>query len=177
MSENRPRAWHALAFLVVIAGIIVWWVNSLPNEDPLWFLRTFTARADWITVYHNGITTMFFPGDKGYEKIMAAFAEGVAHWEGYEGGVGLSDESLERFRTEWEILELHFNKPVKVHTRYLFSEARNFFVPLTGTHADYARVFAGLTDTPRAGVMNMTDEHFKALTDAVDQALKTTGDN
>ena len=36
------------------------------------------------------------------------------------------------------MLELHFNQPAKVHTRYLYAEARNFFIPLSGTHANIA---------------------------------------
>ena len=177
MSENRPQVWRALSFLVIIAGLIIWWVNSLPNEDPLWFVRTFTARADWITVYHEGTTSMFFPGDTSYERIMDAFSEGVAHWTGYEGGVGLSDENLERYRAEWEIMELHFNQPVKVHTRHLYSEARNFYIPLSGTHAKYRRVFAGLTDRPRIGVVNMSEERFATLVSTVNLALQGTVEN
>ena len=177
MSENRPRAWHAFVFLVAIGGLIVWWVNSLPNEDPLWFMRTFTHKADWIVVYHEGIVSMFFPGDTAYDNIMDRFSDGVAHWKGYEGGVGLSDENLERYRTEWELMEFHFNKPVKVHTRHMFSEARNFFIPLSGTHANYFRVFSGLTDKPRIGVVNMHEDKFMALHDAVTQALQSASDN
>lgn len=177
MSENRPRVWQALAYLVLIGGLIFWWVNSLPNEDPLWFVSVFTAGADWIVVYHTGTTTMFFPGDDGFGQIMVAFADGVAQWKGYEGGVGLSDENLERFRAEWEMLELHFNKPVKVHTRHPYSEARNFFIPLSGTHANYHRVFAGLTDKPRIGVVNMSEERFTALQNAVSQALQGAAEN
>ena len=177
MSENRPRAWQALVFLIMIAGLIAWWVNSLPNEDALWFMRTFTHRADWIVIYHNGTTSMFFPDDAGYENIMDSFADGVAHWKGYEGGVGLSDENLERFRNEWELMELHFNKPVKVHTQHMYSESRNFFIPLSGTHAKYFRVFAGLTDRPRIGVVNMHEEKFDALLDAVTQALQSASEN
>lgn len=177
MSENRPHVWRAFSFLILIAGLIIWWVNSLSNEDPLWFVRSFTARADWIVVYHDGMTSMFFPGDVGYEQVMDTFADGVAHWSGYEGGVGLSDENLERYRSEWEILELHFNKPVKVHTRHLYSEARNFFIPLSGTHANYRRVFAGLTDVPRIGVVNMREERFAALQEAVTLALNGSDEN
>jgi hypothetical protein len=176
MSENRPRIWHAFVFLILIGGLIVWWVNSLPNEDPLWFVRTFTQKADWIVIYHEGETTMFFPCDSAYQHIMDAFADGVAHWKGYENLVGLSDENLELYRTEWKMLELHYNKPVKVHTRHFFPEAHNFFVPLSGTHAQYYRVFSGLTDTPRIGVLNMHADKFAALQDAIAQALQDAAD-
>jgi hypothetical protein len=176
MSENRPRIWHALVFLILIGGLIIWWVYSLPNEDPLWFWRTFTPKADWIVLYQDGETIMFFPGDTTYDNIMERFTDGIAHWKGYENLVELSDENLERYRTEWRLLELHYNKPVKVHTRHFFPEARSFFVPLSGTHAQYYRVFSGLTDAPRIGVLTMRADKFAALQDAVALALQDAAD-
>jgi hypothetical protein len=114
---------------------------------------------------------MFFPGDNGYERIMDAFADGVAHWAGYESSVGLSDESLKTYWDQSRLLELHFDEPVRVHTRHLYPEARNFFVPLSGTHAEWCRVFAGITSSPRIGVLNMSHEHFEALQDAVQESI------
>jgi hypothetical protein len=86
--------------------------------------------------------------------------------------VGLSDESLERYRREEKFLELHYNEPVNVHTRHLYPEARNFFVPLSGTHADWRRIFAGLGDRPRIGVLNISEQHFEALREAAQKAVE-----
>lgn len=172
MAEKRPSLLGAILVVVLVGGLLIWWVNALTNEDPLWFLRSFTAQADWITVYWDGTTHMYFPGDQAYGKIMAAFSKGVAYWSGYESGVGLSDENLERYRQRERFLELHFNSPVQVHTRHMFSRARNYFIPLSGTHSDYRRVFAGLSDEPRIGVLNMSEAHFSALLEAVSQAVQ-----
>lgn len=171
MPAKRPSVLSALIVFVLVGGLLFWWVNAIPNEDPLWFLRSFNARADWITVYWEGITHMFFPGDPEYEQIMAAFAEGVAHWSGYENSVGLSDESLDRYRNEERLLELHYNQPVRVHTRHLYPEARYFWVPLSGTHSAWRRVFAGLLERPRVGVLNISEERFAALETAVQSAV------
>lgn len=170
--RKQPSFLGAFVVLIVVAGLIIWWVSSLANNDPFWFLRVFNAKADWIVVYWDGETQMFFPGDPEYDAIMEAFADGVANWSGYEGGVGLSDENLERFRNEWRMLELHYNDPVHVHTRHLYSEARSFFVPLSGTHANWRRVFAGLTDKPRIGVLNVSEARFNRLFEAVEQAVQ-----
>ncbi len=170
--QKRSNALSALLVLVVVVGALVWWVSSLANGDPWWFLRAFNAQADWIVIYWDGQTHMFFPGDSGYPTIMEAFSDGVAHWVGYEGGVGLSDENLDRYRNEWRMLELHYNQPVQVHTRHLYPKARNFFVPLSGTHAEWRRVFSGLTDRPRVGVLNMSEGRFNALLEAVEQTVQ-----
>jgi hypothetical protein len=172
MTQRRPSFLGALLVLILVSSVIVWWVNTLTNEDPLWFLRSFSAQADWIIVYWDGATYMFFPGDPAYSGIMDAFCEGVGHWAGYEGGVGLSDASLERYRGRERFLELHYNTPIQVHTPHQFARARNFFVPLSGTHAGSRRVFAGLTDKPRIGVLNMSEERFSVLLEAVAQAVR-----
>ena len=172
MQSKRPGLWGPFITLLVVAGGIVWWVTSLTNGDLWWFLRSFTVKADWIVVYWDGETTMLFPGDAGYDEIMTAFSDAIAHWSGYEGGVGLSDENLERYRNEWQLLELYYNKPVSVHTRYLFPKSRTFFVPLSGTHAEWRRVFGGLTDKPRIGVLNISEARFVNLTTAVEQAIQ-----
>jgi hypothetical protein len=172
MSEKRPKFLGAASVLLLVAGLLVWWVNALTNEDPLWFIRSFNAQADWITIYWEGDTHMLFPGDRGYETVMHAFSDGVGHWVGYENTVGLSNESLERLRSEEKFLELHYNDPVRVHTRHLYPEARNFFVPLSGTHANWRRVFAGLTDEPRIGALNISEENFEALLEAARRAAE-----
>ncbi len=174
MVHKQPSFMGALVVLVVVIGLLVWWVSSLANGDLLWFLRSFNAQADWIVVYWDGADYMLFPQDPGYDAVMDAFADGVAHWAGYEGSVGLSDESLTRYRTEERLLELHYNEPVVVHTRHLYPRARNFFVPLSGTHADFRRVFAGLRDVPRAGVLNIAEARFERLRTAVAQAIHAT---
>ncbi len=170
MATKRPTLIGVL-LIIALGGITFWWVNSMPNEDPLWFVRSFKPEADWMVVYWEGESCMFFPGDSEYEWIMNAFANGVAHWSGYERGVDLSDESMEDLRERARLLELHYNEPVRVHTRHLFPEAHNFWVPLSGTHAERHRVFAGLTDEPRIGVLNMSPERHSRLQDAVHQAL------
>ncbi len=172
MRERQPSLLNAIWIMLIIGSVVFWWVNSLANEDPLWFVRSFDAEADWITVYHDGQTTLFLPGDPGYDQIMAAFADAVAHWSGYENGVGMSEESLEDYRSQGMLLEVHYNAPVQVHTRHMFPKARNFWVPLTGTHARWRRVFAGLTDEPRIGVLNISETYFETLQSAVYAALR-----
>ncbi len=54
MSGKRPSALNALVILLLVAGLFIWWVNTLTNGDPLWFVRSFSAQADWITIYWDG---------------------------------------------------------------------------------------------------------------------------
>ncbi len=170
--KKNPSCWTLIIVVAVVIAGIVWWITSLGNQDSLWFVRSFNAQADWITIYWDGETIMLFPGDPGYDEVMAAFARAAGKWSGYEGGVGLSEENLTRYREEWRLLELHYNDPVQVHTRHLYPRARNFFVPLSSTHSRWRRIFAGLTDLPRIGVLNASEENFARLVEAVEEVVE-----
>ncbi|MEJ5310260.1 MAG: hypothetical protein WHX52_10840 [Anaerolineae bacterium] len=171
MMRKQPGVLSVLAVLVIATGLSVWWIGSTANSDRLWFLRTFTARADWISVYWDGETYMLFPEDPAYEAIMATFSDCVAHWVNYEGEAHLTDATLENYRATGRLLELHYNKSVQVHTRHLYPRARCFFVPLAGTDAHTRRVFAGWDDTPYEVALNISEARFARLVAAVEQAV------
>lgn len=171
MKQKRFGAVGVILMLALVGGALVWWANSRTNEDPLWFLRSFNAEAAWIVVYWEGETHMFFPGDAGYDPIMNAFAKGLGRWERYENVVQLSAEDLEAYRDRGCFLELHFDKRVQVHTRFRYPEAKTFFVPLTGGHAESCRVFSGIGDSPRAGALTMEDSRFDQLCEAIESSL------
>ena len=169
--RKQPGFLKVLVVLVVVAGLLVWWIGSLTNNDRLWFLRIFNAQADWIAIYWDGGTYTLFPEDAAYEEVMSAFSDAVAHWAGYEADVSLSNDRLEQYRAAGRLLELHYNTSVQVHTRHSYPRARSFFVPLAGTDADFYRIFAGSGDTPRVGVLNAGEARFTRLSAAVEQAV------
>jgi hypothetical protein len=169
--RKQPGLLGMLSLLVAGAGLLVWWLGSLANNDRLWFLRTFDARADWMVIYWDSNTYMLFPDDPAYEEIMHAFSAAAAHWVDYEGDVGLSPEKLEHYRMGGRLLELHYNTSVQVHTRHAYPRARIFFIPLSGEDVDRCRIFAGWADTPREGVLNAGAARFARLFTAVEQVV------
>lgn len=172
MSKKRLGFLGALLVVILVGGLLVWWSRTVTNEDPLWFLRSFTAEADWIVVYWDGAIHRYFPGDQAYEEIMAAFSDAIAHWRGYESGIRFSQEGLEQVRQQERLLELHYNEPVQVHTHHLFPEVCNFYVPLSGAHSHRQRIFAGLSDEPGDDVLTMSDARFAALLEVVSQVVR-----
>ena len=171
MRQKHLGALSVLLTLILVGGTLIWWVNSRINEDPLWFLRTFKPEADWIVIYWEGKPHLLLPGDSGYDRIMDAFADGIGHWAGYEGEIELSGAELEAYRTQGCFLELHYDRCVQVHTRHPYAEATTFFVPLRGAHAESCQVFAGSSDTPRAGALTMAQAQFDALNSAIESSL------
>ena len=171
MKQRRFGRVGVVLILILVGVVLVWWVNSRTNEDPLWFMRSFRPKAAWIVVYWEGEMHMLFPGDVGYDPIMRAFAKGLGRWEHYEKEVELSEEDLAAYRTHGCFMELHYNRGIQVHTRFRYPEVKTFFVPLTGPHAKACRVFAGWNDRPRTGVFTMKDSRFDALCKAIESSL------
>lgn len=162
--------------MAVIVALLVFGVTTLTNNDPLWFWKVFDARAEALTVYWEGDTHVFFPGDPGYEEIMTAFAKGIARPAGFEWEVALSEASINRYREQSKMLAVSFAEPVQVHTRHPFSKAKTYLVPLDGTHANWRRVFAFTGIVPRAsGPLDMHPENFEALFNAIEQAIAKQG--
>ncbi len=177
MEQHQPSSFKSLFRAMGITALLVigviWVVNTLSNGDPLWFLPYFGARADQITIYWDGDVRVLKPGDPGYEAVMTTAAEAIGSWEAYEGSVALSPETLEELRTKWRIVELHFTEPAVVHTRHIFPPSRTLFLPLTGPHAGYRRLFGALGEVPmRAGALIMNEEAFARLTQAVEEVMK-----
>ncbi len=162
--------------MAVIVVVLVFGVTALTNNDLLWFWKTFNAQAEALTVYWEGETYVFRPGDPGYQEIMTAFAEGIAKPVGFEWEVALSEASIDRYHTEAKMLEVSFAEPVQVHTRHPFPKAKTYLVPLDETHADWRRVFAFTGVVPRtSGPLDMHAENFEALFQAVEKAITTQG--
>ena len=115
---------HGLSFfnglftMAIVALILVWGVTSLTNDDPLWFLSSFDAQAEEITVYWEGKTMTVKATDPGYADIMQTFAEAISKPVAYEERVGFSEESINLYKENYKLLEVKFQQPVQVHTRY-----------------------------------------------------------
>ncbi len=171
MKQQRFGAVGVILMLTLVGGALLWWTNSRTNEDPLWFLRSFNTDATWIVVYWEGDTHMFFPGDAGYDPIMEAFARGIGRWEQFESTVEFSTEDLDAYRDRGCLLELHYDESIQVHTRFRYPEAKTFFVPLIGDHAESCRIFAGPGDSPRNGALTMDDARFDRLCQAIESSL------
>lgn len=163
---------NGLVTMGVIVMALVWGVTSLTNEDPLWFVHQFNARAQTIAIHWEGISYTLEPGDPNFDAVMEAFAEAIANPRGFEWEVGFSEENIASYRSDFKLLEMRFAEPVQVHTRHPYPEASTYLVPLDKTHAYWQRVFAftGKVDYS-SGPLNMEEDNFAALYAAVEDAV------
>jgi hypothetical protein len=163
---------NAVFTMGVVATLMVWGVTSLTNGDPFWFLPSFNARAETLTVYWDGTTHTLQSGDPGYEDIMTAFAEAVTKPAGYEGKVAFSEENINQYKERNKLLAVQFAAPVQVHTRYPYNEAKTYLIPLDRSHAEYRRIFSFPGYLPyTSGPINAKPAVFDQLYAAVEKAV------
>ena len=175
MAGDRSNLLTGLVTTGIVALIMVWGVTSLTNEDPLWFVHRFDARAESFAIYWDGSSHTVSSGDSGYGAVMDAFAAAMANPSGYEGRVGFSEESRTTYQTRHRLLEIQFAESVQVHTRHPYTKAATFIVPLDGTHAVSRRVFSFPGAVPyTSGPLNIAPENFAALYAAVEAAVSLT---
>jgi hypothetical protein len=125
--------------LVILAA--VWGMISLTVRDALWFLPVFSADASAIDLYWDSGHVRLEPGISGYTLLNEALQEDLAHVLAYPDSTGLSDAALDDLRAAGRLLEAHYAEPVRVHSWYHFGPSRVLYIPLSGHHASYARVF------------------------------------
>lgn len=164
---------NALLVTGLAIALFVWGAIFFVNEDPVWFLRSFNVPADELHIYWEGQEKVLYPGDPNYDAIMAAFGDSVGHWAGYDPKVVLSEATLAQLRSEWRLLEVRYNTPAQVHTSHRFAEAKFFFVPISGAHAQERRAFGTLTEIPkRSGALVLDEARYQRLVEAVTQAVQ-----
>lgn len=163
---------NGLFTIAVVTIIIIWGVTSLTNGDPLWFLSSFTEPAEAFTIYWDGQTYIISTEDTGYNEIMRTFADAIRKPIAYEGKVVFSQENIDNYKENHKMLEVHFRTPVQVHTRYPYTKAKTYLVPLDKTHAYTRRIFSFPGYQPfSSGPINARETHFDNLYKAVEDAV------
>ena len=170
--QSQPNILNGLVTMGLITIIIVWGVTSLTNEDPLWFLHSFNAQAEEMTLYWDGESYTVTPQDPGYDALMEAFADAVSSPAGFEWEVAFSEAGIAQYRERFRLLEVRFAEPIQVHTRHPFLPADTYLIPLNETHARWRRVFSFPGRLPyTSGPISMSPTAFDALVEAAESVV------
>lgn len=148
VTSRKPTLLPVVLVIVLVALLIVWGGTAVAVEDALWFLPTFSADASYIDLYWDGEQVRLQPGSAGYALLNEALHGDLSRVRAYPKGAGLSEETVENLHVEGRLVEAHYAEPVRVHSRYRFSPSRVFYIPLSGHHASYGRVFNAGRGTP-----------------------------
>jgi len=141
MNRRKPTLLPLVLVIVLVALLIVWGGTAVAVEDALWFLPTFSPDASYIDLYWDGEQVRLQPGSAGYALLNDALHVDLSRVRAYPKGAGLSEKTLENLRAEGTLVEAHYAEPVQVHSRYRFGPSLVLYIPLSGHHASYGRVF------------------------------------
>jgi hypothetical protein len=141
MEARKPTLLRAVLVAILVVLLVVWGMVALSVDDALWFLPVFSADASYIDLYWHGEHVLLEPGSSGYALLNEALKEVLVHVRANPATTGLSDATLENLRATGALLEAHYAEPVRVHSWYLFGPSQVFYIPLSGYHASYSRVF------------------------------------
>lgn len=148
MNQGKPALLPAVLVAVLVVLLAVWGWTAMAVEDALWFLPVFSADASYIDLYWDGDQVHLQPESAEYALLNEALHEALSHVRAYPKGAGLSEETLENLHAEGRLVEAHYAEPTRVHSRYRFGPSGVFYIPLSGHHASYDRVFNVGRGTP-----------------------------
>ncbi len=130
--------------IALVVGAVVFCSGALANADPLWFLPYSNETPAYIVVHQDGCSVTILPGQSGFDELTAALNQALSQIDGYEQGFGLSADSLKEYRSGKErVVEVYFDKPIKIHVPYRFGDPSNLLIPLTGPFAETRTLFGG----------------------------------
>ncbi len=138
---KRAGVLQALLVLVVLVILIVWAAAAVATGDGLWFVPVFSEDAASIELYWDGGHVLLERGSPGYDLLNAAIRHDLARVEAYPGQVGLSDATLEQLYTEGRLVVAYYARPARIHSHYNYAASTVYYIPLSGYHSAYRRVF------------------------------------
>jgi hypothetical protein len=144
--HSNPIA--VIAMLAVFALAIAWLVPAGLSGDIRWFLPGVTGQPSHIVIWHGGQQTTVTANDADYAAITTAAHEAISHIVG-SSDYGPSPITVAEYRQSFSI-EVFYDQPVQIHSRFNLGHPRQIMVPLTGTGFTEGRFFIGADGTYRA---------------------------
>ncbi len=148
---SSPSMFRGCLSVLVIIPIILYLVISMNTGDMLWFWPVFKEIPVGMLVHCYGTDVEIQPGTQAFTTVTEAVNNsltGVKRWD----DTSMSDVTYQEYKTSpaMEVLEVHYDPPVTIHSQYAFMKAVNWLViPLVGRHAANSAIFGiegGYTD-------------------------------
>lgn len=158
--ETVPKSSPVKAFfiLVIIALGIIWLLNAFNTGNPLWFLPiqpTYIPSRIIVRDYGTAVTLNSGPE---FDTLRAALDDTLSGFKNTALiDLGLSDETLQRYREEELVVEVYYPRNITFNTSVRMSHVNQLLIPIDGTHAGNDYVFIGSNGRWFAGVMMVND--------------------
>ena len=144
MLNEQPKQSNPLAVLLMLVGFalaLVWLVPAGLSGDIRWFLPGVSEQPREIVIWSNGQQTSVAGSDPDYTTITAAVNEAIGHIVA-SSDFGPSETTVAEYRQSFA-LEVFYDQPLQIHSRFNLGRPRQIMVPLTGTGYAEGRFFVG----------------------------------
>ena len=157
ISENRPKVLDALIVFTLFALAAVYLVVTLSTGDPIWAWPRFQGEPNRFVVHSAGRHIEIARGSDGFQAINDALNSAISKIETYHGSLGVSEASVADYRGKYDALEVFYDEPITIHTRFAFGKPNSLLIPFSGRHSQYNPVFGGRDGAYRPGVLGLKD--------------------
>lgn len=161
MSSAKPKS-NVLTLVIVtllcFLGMI-YGVTYVTTGNLFWFLSNAEVSEPMrIVISVEGERVAFVPGDQEYEELAPIITEAVTNFANNDlVPIGLSEQTLEDYRSSGVNLEVHYPRPIKFNTPFRIGEPSNLLIPITGRHSGGGNFFLGEKGEWWYGGMRMAD--------------------
>lgn len=136
--KNKPRVGEVTLITAAFIVVVVWIGGAYSNQDLLWFYGKFEEQPAYIRIYRYGATVDLRPGQPEFDALVAAVNTAVPQHAGYYEGLRPAGDTLDFYQTQGYAIELVYDRPVLIHTRYFFPAARRLMIAIDGSY-NYTR--------------------------------------
>jgi hypothetical protein len=130
------------------AGNLIWWLPVQPTFDP-----------SRIVIRNQGETITLQPSLEGFDLIQEGLAASLSSFSNADlVPIGLSEETLRRYREEDLVVEVYYPRNIRFNTPARMQRINQLLIPIEGTHAGNRYVFIGYNGRWLAGALVMSDD-------------------
>ena len=124
-----------LLVLVLVIAALVYLTPVIMTGNFLWFLPVFDVEPTRIIVYREGVQTSLYPGDPGFDEVVAASNELLSKITAVHRSFGISDVGLEQLREGGTAIELFYAEPLDFPTPVNLGGPNQLLIPLSEHYA------------------------------------------
>ncbi len=123
-----------IGLLAMLVGIFACFLFVLPaalSGNLLFASNVITQQPAQVTIYYDGDSYTYEPGDPQYDALVSAANETLANETGFWEGFGWSEERFTQARAEGIAVEFLYAQPVKIPGRRVdIADPTRLFFPL-----------------------------------------------
>ncbi len=156
---RNPHIFRLLSITILFFAGLAYGAIAMSSGNLFWFLSNAElSEPTRILIIDHGETTVITPEDIRFAALSEAVAESVSNIDNNDLiQIGLSDITLEDYRTNSVVMEIHYPRPISFNTPFRAGNPTKLLIPIEGRHAGTGVFFRGQREDWWFGGMRMAD--------------------